>query len=379
MNWESLDNRILSLDRLELNLIDVPQKETFHSAVGVRQSRQALIIRWFTVDGEVGVAECSCRPDPYFSHEFLSGVSRLISEIVFPQLENGMTYGAFRKLLARIRGWNFAKAAISEAVHDLWLRQGLSDPITEWREPAVQEIPVGISLGLYESISTLNSRVEAELAKGYRRIKLKIKPGIPVDYLASVRKYFGDIYLSVDANGSFDENSMEELLRYEDLGLAIIEQPFAPDRLDLSARLKQMMPELRICQDESVYEYGHLQSALILSAIDELNLKPGRVGGQEKVIALAELADSHALPIWVGGMFETGIGRTANLRIAARFKEARAHDLSPSTRYFIEDVIGNPPKMNENGAIPLPTTPPQIDEDRLNRFRVNQEVLKKGS
>ncbi|MDJ0836475.1 MAG: o-succinylbenzoate synthase [Acidobacteriota bacterium] len=372
----NFSERELTLSRLEILIVDVPQIESFQSAVGKRHSRQALLLRWYDADGRWGIGECSCRPDPYFSHEYLDGVATVIGDFLFENLKDCRTYGDLTAQLARIRGWGFARAVVLDAVHDLWRRNGQTDPLDAWERPRLEKIPVGISLGLYSSTEALLDKVGRSVEEGYHRIKLKIKPGLPQDYLAAVRRAFPDLYLGCDANGSFDEDSIEQLVAMQDLGLANLEQPFSPDRLDLCAALKKRAPGLVICLDEGVSEPGHLIAALHMGALDELNIKPGRVGGIPVAIEMAEICEAHAVPVWIGGMFETSIGRSSNLRLAACFPDARAHDLSPSKRYFQEDLVTRPVSMDDRGFVARPDAPVTVDEDALTRF-LQKQIIKR--
>lgn len=378
MDMSTFLTKPLSLSKLELIEVDLPQHERFRSAVGYRYSREALFVRWVDSDGAWGIGESSCRPDPFFSHEFLNGARQVIEDHLFHLIPAAGTYGDLIAACKRIRGWQFAKAAVIEAVHDLWQRRGEQDPLDAWKPAALTEVPVGISLGLYDTSEQLVAKIGEGLDQGYHRIKLKIKPGLDSAYLRSAREAFPDAYLGCDANGSFDESNMDELKRLADFGLAMLEQPFAPDRLDLCAKLKREAPELQICLDEGVAAEGHLRAAIAMDAIDELNIKPGRVGGMLESIRLADIAGEYGLPVWIGGMFETGIGRASNLRFAARFGNAKAHDLSPSKRYFKQDVVAHPLDMNEDGKIALPTEPVSLDEAGLASVHVRtKELIKK--
>jgi len=366
-----------NLSSLDLITVDVPQKSVFRSAIGLRRSRRALLLKWTDTEGRFGYSECSCRPDPYFSHEYLDGVRQVIAEHLFPVLEKDMRFADLEAALARIRGWQFAKATVTATVFDLWRRQGIADPLDHWREDErLYEIPVGISLGIFDTAQKAITEIEKNLAAGYRRIKLKIRPGLPTDYLAQIRQAFPEENLGVDANGSFTEREMSELVAIARLGLAMIEQPFAPDRLDLCAALRQRA-DVRVCLDESIAAPGHLISAIRMGAIDELNIKPGRVGGMQEARALAEVCREHGIPAWVGGMFETGVGRAANLRFAACFPNARAHDLSPSSRYFKRDLVTFPIQMSDRGTVTRPDLPVTLDEDAVAAFRVDHLRLEK--
>lgn len=367
----------MSLAKLDLICVDLLQKETFQSAIGTRKSREALLVRWVDQEGRWGIGECSARPDPYFSHEYLAGVETVIADHIFPALPQQGIYADVLKVLSRVRGWGFARATVLAALHDLWQRNGLDDPLAAWPAPRLARVPVGISLGLYTNIDQVIAKVGEALDEGYQRVKLKIGPGMDPDYLASIRKTFPDAYLGCDANGSFDDATMHELDRLVDLNLCMLEQPFRPDRLDLCATLKKRCPDLKICLDEGVYEFGHLEAALSLGAIDELNIKPGRLGGIPTSIALANRCQEVGIPVWIGGMFETGIGRALKLRFAACFPNARAHDLSPSSRYFVQDLVTQPVVMDANGTIATPTEPVRLSFANLDRYTVRITVKRK--
>ncbi|TNE49907.1 MAG: hypothetical protein EP343_10275 [Deltaproteobacteria bacterium] len=232
-----------------------------------------------------------------------------------------------------------------------------------------------LSLGLYPTIKALLQSVSEAREEGYRRIKLKIKPGLPTDYLAEVHTTFPDQCLSWDANGSFSEENMKELVALAALNPHSIEQPFPPDRLDLAAKFKRRAPTARVCLDEGVAAIGHLHTALQLGALDELNIKPGRVGGIDTAISLAKQCQQEGIQTWVGGMFECGIGRVANLRFAGCIPDALAHDLSPSERYFEEDLIASPPTMDLDDTIRLPEKPVEVLESQIDKFLLQHTRL----
>jgi len=368
----------ISLSRLELIEVALPQQESFRSAIGSRNERRALYLRWWDRDENWGIGECSCRPDPLYSAEFNEVVKKLIGGYLFERLPSEGTVGKIVALLDTIRGWPFSRAALLDAVFDLIRRRGGSDAL-DALPPRVEEIPAGISLGIFSTATEAVTRVEQALAQGYRRIKLKVRPSMDLEPLIAIRESAPDAPLAFDANGSCNR---ADLTRFLPALLALdplfIEQPFSPRRLDLCAELKRRQPHARICLDEAVEERGDLLLALRMSAIDELNLKPGRVGGQLASIALLEECRERGIPMWVGGMFETGIGRCANLRFAARMPGAAAHDLSPSTRYFPRDVVISPLEMNTQGYIPaLPETPVAVDETALRDLTCDHIILEK--
>jgi O-succinylbenzoate synthase len=370
----------ISLRSLSLLEISLPFADEFRSAIGRRRERRALLVRWTDLDGAWGIGECSCRPDPYYSGEFVDGAVAVIRDHVFPRLPVHGTLQDVTAVLSRVRGWNFTVAALLDALFDRQRRKGLPDPLVATSLPASTAVPVGISLGLFDRVDEAVERVAGAVDAGFRRVKLKVDPRMKMATLTAIRSEFPEISLSFDANGSIEREDyqfVESLQRLEPLHL---EQPFAPRRLDLTIALKLQLPDLRICLDESVDGLGDLITAHRLGALDELNIKPGRVGGQLAVLQLLEYCARHAIPTWVGGMFETGIGRFANLRVAARIPDAVAHDLNPPAGYLTADVVRRPLEMSRDGLIEVgDESPVAVDEDALERFSVRRiDLVKKN-
>ena len=362
--------------RVEIHELAIPQVEPFRSAIGVRLERRALYVRAFDADDRPGLGECSCRPDPYFSGEFVDGAWQVLSDFVAPTLTADGTFGDLLQAVRRIRNWPFTLAAVLDAAGDLLRRRGTPDLLDRWPEAPLRKIPVGISLGLFEDSDQAVERVRRAVADGYRRIKLKVAPSMDVGTVEAIRQAFPDLLLGFDANGSCGSEDLPLIRRLADLAPHVFEQPFAPDRLDLCLELKGQLPELRLCLDESITGLGSLRIAHRLGALDEVNIKPGRIGGPVATLEMLDACHALDLPAWVGGMFESGIGRHANLRLAARLPQAVAHDLSPSKRYFSTDVLERDITMDTDGNVDLADdTPPAIDEDTFDRLTVRRAVL----
>jgi o-succinylbenzoate synthase len=364
-----------SLDRLEIIVVELPLVERFRSAVGLRETKKALYARWFDTEGNWGIGECACRADPFYSAEFLSGSILVIKDFIFALLPERFGYNQLASQLNRVRGWNFTVSSIEAAFLDLWRRRGLEDPVASWGQ-RVKAVPAGISLGLYESADKLIERIDAAVSSGYRRIKLKVEPGVPSRVIIQARDRFPDLKFHLDANGSFNEKQIDELVTLAAaVGPLAIEQPFSPDRLDLFCHLKERQPELRICLDESVTSMGDLIIARKIGVIDELNIKLGRVGGLLRSLQVVRYCAENDIPAWVGGMFETGIGRAANLRLASCLPSATAHDLSPSNRYFEKDVLAESLVMNADGFIMDFDDPVTLNEEFIARHTIQKVVL----
>ncbi len=369
----------LSLEVLTLEVVAIPLLEPFRSAIGERRQRRALFVRWTDRDGCWGIGECSCRPDPYFNGEFLEGAVCVLRDHLFPRLAARGSVGELTESVRRVRGWNFTVSALLDAAFDLIRRKGHPDPLQRWRSPGSRRVPVGISLPLFDAPEQAVQRVGRALEAGYRRVKLKVSPAMKASTAEAVRAAFPSLHLGLDANGSLGPSDYALIERLADLRPRLFEQPFAPDRIDWSAELKRRRPDLRVCLDESIGGLGDLIVAHRMQALDELNLKPGRVGGVQEAVALVEYCESRQIPVWVGGMFETGVGRMANLRLAARLPGAEAHDLSPSRRYFAVDVVERRLEMDEGGCVRLEDEDPvTLDEARLEDLRVERIELMKN-
>ena len=367
----------ITLKHLTLLEVSVPRKAFFRSAIGVRRQRQALLVFWTDQDGDWGVGECSCRPDPYYNGEFVDGAIDVLRDFVFPQLPAQGTVREAVAAASRLRGWRFTVAALLDAVFDRMRRKGLPDVLDAWPATPQPRVPVGISLPLFDTPDEAMQRVEQAVAAGFRRVKLKVTPGMNLDTLAAVRNAFPSIYLGFDANGAFTEDDQPFLDAMASFEPDVLEQPFAPDRLDLCVALKKHRPALTLCLDESIEALGDLITAHRLSALDELNLKPGRVGGLISTLRILDYCAEHTLPVWVGGMFETGIGRAANLRVAARLPEAKAHDLRPAQQYLTADIVEPPLAMDAEGYVLFDDRPVTLDETAIDRFCTRRIVLTK--
>lgn len=331
----------LSFKSIRLIRLDLPQLEQFVSGIGVRNSREALIIEWEDQNGVKGYGECSCRPDPYYSDEFIEGAIALVKQFIVPFLHQEQTFGDLIQLLDKIRGWNFTKAAVEMAALQVIEQRTGNSPFDRMQQTPLKEVPVGISLGLYTDFERMKNKVENALTTGYRRLKFKISPKVRTDFFEALNPALlaADTYISFDANGSFGIADFDTLAYFADTYDTMVEQPFAPSRFDVLLAAKKRFPKLFICFDEEIKAIGDLIKLHHLGVLDEVNLKVGRVGGVMKSLEIIEYCAEHDIPCWIGGMFETGIGRTLNLRMASYLPNARAHDLSPSDRYFQEDII----------------------------------------
>ena len=377
----------LSLERLELLELAVPQVETFRTAIGVRHERRALFVRWFESGGSGegsapagswGIGECSCRPDPYFNEEFLAGARSVIEHFVFPALPRQGTMREVVEALGRIRGWRFTTAAVLEAATDALRRRGVADPLDLWPHPRAERIPVGISLGLFPSPEAAVERIGRETAEGYERIKLKIGPEIDRKILDSVRADFPDLRLGFDANGSFGAGDLDFLAGLAELEPVALEQPFAPGRLDLCLELKARAPRHAPMPGRKPHRRRPRRRRPSPGSPrrDQPQARSGRWHDTQP-------RDPRVCP----SPRSAGLGR-GHVRDPASagrptcawrpcLPEALAHDLSPSRRYFAVDVLRQPIEMGSDGRIAVPEAPVELDEDVVEELTVDRRVLVK--
>jgi o-succinylbenzoate synthase len=279
-------------------------------------------------------------------------------------------------LLAGIRGHRMAKAALEAAVLDAQLR-ACGMPLAEYLGGVRDHVRAGVSLGITGSVEELVDLVAANLEQGYPRIKLKIEPGWDLAPVAAVRSRFGeDLELQVDANCAYTRGDLAHLTRLDEYRLALIEQPFAADDLaahaDLAAR-----STTPVCLDESIHSAGDAVRALSVGAASVLNIKAGRVGGYLEARRIHDLCRANGVPVWCGGMLETGIGRAANLALAACPNFTLPGDISATGRYFAEDITA--PFELDDGQLPVPAGPGsgvEILPDVLARLTIEQELLR---
>ncbi|MEN0003185.1 MAG: o-succinylbenzoate synthase [Bacteroidota bacterium] len=374
-----MTNQIISLQQIELFWLDLPQKRVFQSGIGIRKSKETLIVKWIDREGRIGYGECACRPDPYFSSEFLKGAWHILQDFIVPQLSQQLTYQDLLQVLQKHRGWNFTRAAVEVAAFGI-LRQQTEQNLLDQalKADAIEKVPVGISLGFYPTKEALYEAVVNAIAEGYQRIKFKIAPQVDISHFEHINPLLVEqgVYVSFDANGSYYEQHLDQLQYFVDTYGAVIEQPTPPSRFDILLQAKARFPKLKVCFDEEITSIGDLVKLHQLHIVDEVNLKIGRVGGIASSIAILNYCHEHQLPCWLGGMFETGIGRLLNLEMASYLPDAKAHDLSPSSRYFKEDIIAPAVQMEQGFITVAPSLESQVVEAQLDKFSTQKVILK---
>lgn len=375
---------LLSLDLLTLRL---PLVSPFRTSFSVQTERTPLLVRVEAAVGDrtvVGWGECVALPRPVYSSEFLEGARHVIATQLAPAIVTAQTEGHevtaenVAGLFEHVRGNRMAKAAVEMAVIDAQLR-GADRSFASWLGVDAERVPSGVSVGIHESIPALLDAVGGYLDQGYRRVKLKIEPGWDVEPVRAVRERFGDIPLQVDANTAYRLGDAAHLRRLDPFELLLIEQPLGDEDLRQHAVLAR---ELRtpVCLDESIVSAESAADAIALGATSVVNVKPGRVGGYVEARRVHDVARAHGIPVWCGGMLETGVGRAANAALAGLPGFTLTGDISASDRFYREDIT-EPITIDEEGYIAIPTAPGfgvEPDEDRIRAFTEHRKRVALG-
>jgi len=346
----------MRISSVDLSLVRLPLVRPFETSFGTVDAQEFILVA--LRDGDtVGWGECVADVDPYYSSETNTTAWHILREYLVPPVL-GRTVTCARDLhetWRRVRGHRMAKAALEMAAWDLEARLS-GRPLCELLGAPARPIPAGVSIGIQPSVEELIDRVSRERADGYQRIKIKIKPGWDIEPVQALRRHFGDIPLMVDANAAYTADDAAHLSELDAFGLMMIEQPLDYDDLLEHARLQQRLTT-PICLDESITGPKAAADALALDACRVINIKPGRVGGFGPSMAIHDLARSRGVPVWHGGMLESGIGRAHNLHLSTLPGFVLPGDVAASRRYFVPDLIEPPIEVAPDGTVAVPAGP----------------------
>lgn len=359
----------MRIDRLELRLCRLPLVSFFETSFGRSDDRTFVLVR-LEGDGSHGWGEAVAEAKPFYSSETTETVWHITTEFLAPRVL-GRSFAHPREIFdsfAPIRGHNMAKAAVEMAAWDLYARiegQSLSRVLGGTRP----RIASGVSIGIQDSLDQLKDTIGRELAAGYQRIKIKIKPGWDIRAVEMVRNEFGDVPLMVDANAAYALSDATHLGQLDAYHLMMIEQPLDYDDVIDHAELQRSI-KTPICLDESIHSVRMARDAIAAGACQIINIKPGRVGGHRESIRLHDLCARHGMPVWHGGMLETGIGRAHNIHLASLPNFSIPGDIAASKRYYTPDLIDPPIEVAADGTIAVPDGPGlgvHIVQDRVDR------------
>jgi O-succinylbenzoate synthase len=352
-------------------------KTPFETSFGVTHDRRIILVEG-VADGVSGWGEVTAGEDPHFNSETTETAWHVISDFIAPDLigKTITTAAEIPELIKAIRGHQMAKAGVENAFWDIEAQQKKL-PLRKLLGGTQSEIACGVSLGIRESPDALVRKIEEELRSGYQRIKLKIKPGKDLDYVAAARKNFPDIRLSVDANSAYTLSDVEHLKKLDKFKLLMIEQPLAWDDIYSHAKLQAQI-ESAICLDECINNAQHAASAIEVKACRIINIKLGRVGGHTEARRVHDVCLAKNIPVWCGGMLEAGVGRAHNIAMSTLPGFTLPGDVSASARYWHEDIIEPEVEVTSRGTIVVPDIPGLgfgVRRDRIEKLTVRQKAF----
>jgi O-succinylbenzoate synthase len=368
----------MKIEAITLREIHMPLVHFFETSFGRTYSRRILLVTVHS-EGADGWGESVVGEDPFYSSEWIDSAWPTLMQYLIPALLGQQIESAREcpALFAKVRAHRMAKAALENALWDAEARQKRL-PLWKLLGGTRREIPCGVSIGIQDSVDQLLDKIQIELTAGYRRIKIKVKPGWDVNVLEKIRSRWADITLSCDANSAYTLDQVEHLRKFDQFNLLMIEQPLWNDDIYYHARLQK---ELRtsICLDESIVSVRSGAFAVETGACRIINIKVGRVGGFSEALKIHDLCHAHNIPVWCGGMLETGIGRAHNIALSTKENFSLPGDVSASKRYWKEDIIEPEVEVSPQGMIAIsdqPGTGYRVKEDLIEKLTVRKETLR---
>lgn len=369
---------MIKIDVIHLREMNMPLAYPFETSFGLTTGRRILLVE-IESDGLAAWGECVAGEHPYFSDETIDTAWIIIETELAPRLLDAELSGggSCPQLFQQVRGHRMAKAAVENAVWDLEA-QIQKRSLAELLGGTRTVIPCGVSIGIQPSVEQLMDKVAIELDAGYQRIKLKCKPGWDTGIFEAVRSRWPGIALSCDANSAYHQRDFDHIADWEQFNLLMIEQPLWYDDFYFHAALQKRL-KTAICLDESIRNRRDALAAIAVESCRIINIKVGRVGGFSEAIAIHNAAAERGIPVWCGGMRETGIGRVHNIALSSLPNFSLPGDISASRRYWTEDIITPEVTVSKTGEIPVPTSIGsgyQVERDRINRLTVRHQTLR---
>jgi O-succinylbenzoate synthase len=364
------------VDRVDLFLVRLPFVTPFAISTAVWTTKDALLLR-LESDGLTAWGECVADPDPYYASETTVTAGHLLKDFLVPLLEPDITVGDVERSFRRVRGNEMAKATLENAVLDL-IAKRRRVALHELLGAPRKKIMSGISIGIQDSPGALVAAVEDAVGRRYHRVKMKIQKGKDLEYVRAVRDRFPDLALMVDANGDYRLDDAERLAALDAFNLMMIEQPLSYSDFYLHSILQKSL-KTPICLDESIHGLDDAVAAIALGGCRILNLKQGRVGGLLESMRIVEHAAVRGIPVWSGGMDETGIGRAVNIHLQTLDGFTLPGDTSETSRYFHEDLVEPPVVLDDEGFIEVPQGDGigvTVVAERLDRLALHRERLR---
>lgn len=367
----------MRVERIELRYIKIPLRHHFETSFGRAWERDTILVTVWA-DGVEGWGESPVEDGPWYSPETVETAWHVQRDFLVPLLlgQQVETAAEVFERMARIRGHAMAKTGLEEALWDVEARQkGVS--VAQLLGGVRPRIESGVSVGIQDTLDELLARVEDFLAQGYRRIKVKIKPGWDVEVVRALRQRWPAVPLMVDANSAYTLGDAGRLAALDEFDLMMIEQPLAYDDIYEHSLLQRQL-KTPICLDESIHTPAHARAALELGSCRIINIKPGRVGGLAQARRIHDLCRERGVPVWCGGLLEVGVGRAHNVAVASLPGYTLPGDVSASDRYFERDVVEPPFRLNADGTIDVPVGPGigvAVDRAWIDRLTIRREAF----
>jgi O-succinylbenzoate synthase len=376
---------MLRIERMALREVRLALREPFRISSGVCTERRIFLVELTDADGASVWAECVAGENPNYSPETVDTAWYAIKEWIAPRVLGRSLDGpeVVHDLLERdFRGHNMAKAAVEMGSWGLAAEKQRT-PLSRLLGGTRDRVPTGISIGIQANPEALVDRAKRALASGYRKIKLKIQPGSDVQFVKAVRDALGpDVHLMADANSAYTLAEADHLQKLDAFNLIMLEQPLGRDDLIRHAELQRRMTT-PICLDESITDVERAEDMIALGSGKIVNIKPGRVGGFSVSKRIHDVCARNDVPVWCGGMLESGVGRAYNVALASLPNFSLPGDLSPSARYWEQDIVRPEWTMDADGMVSVPRTRPGIgiepDVDRIDDLTVRREVIESRS
>lgn len=366
------------IDTIELSEITLPLIHFFETSFGRTTRRRIILVRVIGPHGAEGWGECTAGEGPFYSDEWTETAWATLNEFLAPMVVGRQVQdaAAVSDLMKSVRGHRMAKAAIETACWDLEAKRA---GVPLWRHLGGihEEIACGVSIGIQNSPEELLEKIDRELKAGYQRIKIKIKPGWDLDIVKQVRARFPEIRLMGDANSAYNLGDVDLFKKLDEFNLMMVEQPLAHDDMFDHAQLQKKI-RTPVCLDESIKTPADAEHAIGLGACKIINVKLGRVGGHSQAKRVEAIARQSRIPVWCGGMLESGVGRAHNIAMATLAGFTLPGDVSASERYWHEDIIEPAVTVTPNGTIKAPEKPGigfEVDRARIDRATVRSERI----
>lgn len=368
----------MKVEAITLRELHIPLRYFFETSFGRTESRRVLLVTAHC-EGVDGWGECVAGEGPFYSYEWIETAWTTVRDFLAPALlgTNIACGKDAAGMMPRVRGHHMAKAALENA---LWDAEALQrgQPLWKLLGGTLAEIACGVSIGIQNSHKQLLEKIEMELAAGYQRIKVKVKPGWDLEVLAKIRKRWPNISLSCDANSAYRPNDLDHLRKFDNFNLLMIEQPLWDDDIFHHAKLQHEL-KTSICLDESIRQARDAEEAIELGACRIINIKVGRLGGFREAIAVHDLCQQHGISVWCGGMLETGIGRAHNIAISTLPNFRLPGDVSASKRYWTEDIVEPEIEVSGRGTIAVSDSPGrgyEIKKALVEKLTVRKETIR---